>query len=318
MLNITFLDSHTLNPGDFSWEQFHALGNFTEYERTTPEEVVQRSRNADILIINKVKLGENEFKQLPRLRLICVVAAGYDVIDVRAARTHGIIVCNAAGYAGTAVAQMTLALLLEATNHVGVYAAANRKGFWSGSKDFCCWDNPLTEISGKRVAVVGLGCIGLSVAQILRVFGCKVCAVTSKNAEQLPEWIEKISIEDAFQTCLAVSFHCPLTKETKRMVNAQLLEKANEHLIIINTARGGIVDDAAVSAALHKGVIAAYCADVLSKEPPPADHPLLSAPNCFITPHIAWATLEARQRIINITVNNIKAFVSGTPTNVVN
>ncbi len=317
-MNTVFLDANTLNPGDLSWEQFERFGAFTAYERTEAEDVINRAKDADIIITNKVKLGETEIARLPRLKLICVVAAGYDVIDTRAARERNITVCNAAGYAGTAVAQMTLALLLEATNHVGEYAEANKNGFWSRSKDFCCWNRPLLELAGKRAAICGYGNIGRAVGVLLQALGCEVCAVTSKAQCELPDGILKISLEEAFKTCHVMSLHCPLTAETKRMVNKQILEHANKNLIIVNTARGKLVDDEALAQALHEGRIAAYCADVLSKEPPPADHPLLSAPNTFITPHIAWATPEARRRIIDITERNIENFLAGTPVNVVN
>ncbi len=317
-MQIVFLDAHTLNPGDLSWEQFEQFGRFTAYTRTKAENVVQRAKDADVLIVNKVPLGESHFAELPNLRLICVVATGYDVIDVEAARRYGITVCNAAGYAAPAVAQMTLALLLEATNHVGQYAEANRQGFWCKSEDFCCWDSPLTEIAGKRACIVGFGSIGSAVARVLQIMGCEVCAVTSKPATDLPAGIAKITLEEAFSTSHIISFHCPLSANTKGMVNAGLLAKANKDLIIINTARGGIVDDEALAAALHEKRIAAYCADVLSSEPPPANHPLLHAPNTFITPHIAWATIGARQRIMTITQNNIAAYLQGKPQNVVN
>ncbi len=318
MINIVFLDSYTLNPGDLSWEQFSRLGNFKSYERTDPEDVIERAKDADVLIINKVRFCEEQFSQLPRLRLICVAAAGYDVIDVKAARAYGVSVCNAAGYANKAVAQMTLALLLEATNRVGYYAEANRKGFWSRSEDFCCWTRPLCELDGKRVAIVGMGNIGKSVSEILQTLGCKILAVTSKSQEELPENIEKITLEEAFRTCRVVSFHCPLTEKTKGIVNANLLKLANKELIIINTARGKIVNDEDLASALREKKIAAYCCDVLSQEPPSPGHPLLSAPNAYITPHIAWATVEARQRIIDITEANITAFLSGKAQNVVN
>ena len=289
--DIVFLDSHTLNPGDLSWGELEALGRFTEYARTAPHEVVERAREADILIVNKTRLTESHFAALPRLRLVCVAAAGYDVVDTEAARRRGIPVCNTAGYANRAVAQMAVALLLEATNRVGAYAEANRHGFWSQSPDFCCWDAPLTELDGKRLAIVGFGGIGSTLAAMMRTFGMRLSAVSSKSAAQLPPDVEKTTVEEAFATADVVSLHCPLTA-------------ANEGL--------------AVARALSDGRLGAYATDVLSQEPPRADHPLLHAPRCYVTPHVAWATVEARSRIIRLLHDNITAFLNGRPQNVVN
>lgn len=316
--DIVFLDSHTLNPGDLSWEAFEALGTFREYARTAPGEVMERARGADILIVNKTRLTAEHFQALPRLRLVCVAAAGYDVVDTEAARACGVTVCNAAGYGNSAVAQMTLALLLEVTNRVGAYAEADRRGFWSRSSDFCCWDEPLTELDGKRLAIVGFGGIGGTVARLARAFGMRLAAVTSKSAEQLPPDVEKITLETAFAQCDIVSLHCPLTRENERFVSAGLLAAARPGLILVNTARGRLIDEEAVAAALRSGHLGAYACDVLAEEPPRADHPLLSAPRCYVTPHIAWATVEARGRIIRILRDNIAAFLAGRPCNVVN
>lgn len=316
--NIVFLDGRTLNTGDLSWDIFEALGHFTVYDRSSADDVVERAAEADILILNKTPLRREHFAQLPRLRLVCVAATGYDVVDVAAAKELGIPVCNCAGYGTRAVAQMVVAHLLEVTNRVGYYAAANRGGFWSRSKDFCCWDEPLTELTNKKLAIVGFGSIGQAVARLLRPFGMVLHAVTSKAQKDLPDDVRKITLEEAFATCDVVSLNCPLTPENTGMINADLLSKTNRNLILINTARGKLVDDEALAAALRENRLAAYCSDVLSHEPPAANHPLLSAPNTFITPHIAWATAEARQRIMQIIAANITAYLSGSPANVVN
>lgn len=317
-MNITFLDGYTLNPGDISWSALSELGTFTEYERTAPEEVLSRAADADILIVNKTRLTEAHFSALPKLKLVCVAATGYDLIDTEAARRHGIPVCNAAGYGNRAVAQMAMALLLEATNRVGHYAALNREGFWANSRDFCCWTHPLIELSDKHIAIVGFGNIGRTLSEMIRPFGVKISVVSSKSKEELPEDIEKISIEKAFETCDIVSLNCPLSKENHGFVNAELLSHVKPGLILINTARGGLIDEAAVASALHEGKLGAYACDVLGKEPPSPDNPILSAPRTYVTPHIAWATTEARNRIIEIIANNIRGFLSGNPINVVN
>lgn len=317
-MNIVFLDGFTLNPGDISWDAFRQFGNFTVYDRTASDEVVTRGADADILIVNKTRLTEDHFSSLPRLKLVCVAATGYDVVDVRAARRHGIPVCNAANYGSRAVAQMVLALILEVTNRVGEYAAANRTGMWSKSKDFCCWNQPLTELTDKRIAIVGFGNIGKQVACLLRPFGVQLYAVSSKSQDSLPEDILKISLEEAFSTCDIVSLNCPLTSENKEFVNARLLEHTRQGLILINTARGRLIDEEAVAQALREKRLGAYCCDVLSQEPPRPDNPILSAPNTWVTPHVAWATAEARQRIISIIEGNIKAFLGGHPENIVN
>lgn len=317
-MNIVFLDGNTINNGDLSWDIFEALGNFTVYDRSCADDVLSRAANADIIILNKTPLKREHFERLPKLRLVCVAATGYDVVDIEAAKDFGIPVCNCAGYGTLAVAQMVVAHLLEVTNKVGYYSAANRKGFWSKSRDFCCWDEPLMELTGRKVAVVGFGNIGQAVINMLRPFGMKLYAVTSKSSEELPADVEKVSMEEAFSACDVVSLNCPLTATNEKFVNADLLGKANPNLILINTARGKLVDDDAVTKALSENRLAAYCSDVLSQEPPSASHPLLSAPRAYITPHIAWATAEARMRIMQIISRNITAFLAGNPVNVVN
>lgn len=317
-INIVFLDGYTLNPGDTEWTLFEQFGNFTAYDRTRPEDIVQRAREADILIVNKTRLTAEHFDQLSRLRLVCVAASGYDVVDIRAARAHGVTVCNAAGYGTESVAQLTMALLLEATSHVGEYAAANRAGMWTRSKDFCCWNEPLTELCGKTMGIIGFGHIGSAVARLAHAFGMKIIAYTSKSQDSLPEYVMPTSIDNLFRESHVVSLNCPLTAENQAFVNAELLAGCRQGMLLLNTARGRLIDDIAVADALRTGRLGAYCCDVLSEEPPRADHPLLTAPHCYITPHIGWATLEARQRLIETIADNIRNFMNGHPTNVVN
>lgn len=318
-INIVFLDAHTLNPGDLTWERLESLGNFSTYDRTESEDILPRASEADVLIINKIPLTEAEFSALPRLRLVCVAATGYDVVDVAAARRHGISVCNCAGYGTVAVAQMAVAHLLEVTNRVGSYACQNREGFWANSRDFCCWNEPLTELTGKRFCVVGYGAIGRAITNLLRPFGLQLYAVTTKEAKELPADVQKISLREAFSTLDIVSLNVPLTSNNRAFVNAELLALAKRGLILINTARGALIDEQAVCDALSSGQLGAYCADVLAEEPPCPDHPLLSAPNAYITPHIAWATADARQRIIGMIAENISEFLqSGLPKQLVN
>ena len=318
-MNIVFLDSHALNPGDLSWKPFEEFGTLTTYPRSTSEEAVVRAQDADVILTNKVRLGEEEFAKLPRLRLILEAATGYDNIDVAAARRHGVTVCNVPAYSTLAVAQHAMALLLEVCNQVGHYSrkisipAGESSGtdtsYWAVSPDFCCWDRPVTELTGKRIAIVGWGNIGSKVAQLLLPLEAEVVAVTSKPQEALPTDVKKVSLEEAFATSFAVSLHCPLSASNRAFVNRDLLSASRRGLILINTARGGLINDADVAQALADGQLAAYCTDVLSQEPPSADHPILHAPNVFITPHIAWASADARQRIIDIMTRNFQAFL---------
>lgn len=316
-MNIVFLDSQALSPGDLSWGRLQALGNLTIFERTPTPEVVERAQDAEVIILNKKRMTEEIFAHLPKLRLILVAATGYDVVDTEAAHRHGVVVCNVPGYSTLAVAQHTLALMLETTNRVGHYARLNREGYWAKSRNFCIWDKAVVELTGKRIALVGLGQIGCKVAQLLQVLEAEVCAVTSKPQEALPKGVTKVSVEEAFSTADFVSLHCPLTSENRAFVNADLLKRIRPGMVLINTARGGLIDDTAVVDALAERRLGAYACDVLSVEPPSSDHPILLAPNTLVTPHIAWASAEARQRIINIMADNLKAFVDGKPIHVV-
>lgn len=316
---VVFLDSFTLNPGDLDWGELKGCPGMVCYDRTAPEEVVERIGDARVVITNKTRITEAVMQQLPQLQLICVAATGYDVVDVAAASRRGITVCNCAGYSTQAVAQMAVAHLLEVTNHVGHYTrevCGERK--WTQSADFCYWNAPLLELEGLKVAIVGWGNIGQAVAARLRPFGVQLYAVSSKSADQLPADVRKLTVEEAFAQCDVVSLNCPLHAGNAGFVNAELLAQTREGLILINTARGGLIDEAAVAAALSTGRLRAYCCDVLAKEPAAADNPLLSAPHVFMTPHIAWASPGARQRIIRILADNIRSYWAGQPQNVVN
>lgn len=317
-LKIVFLDGFTINPGDLNWKTLEACGDLTVYDRTSPADVVRRIADAEVVIVNKTVLSEEHFSVLPKLRLICVAATGFDRVDVASARKHGITVCNCAGYSSRSVAQLVASFILEVADSVGEYARLNRDGAWNRSEDFCYTIRPRIELVGKRMAIVGFGHIGRAVADVMRPFGLKLFAVSSKGQEGLPEDVSKISLEEAFATCDIVSLNCPLTENNAKMVNAGLLDKAKPGLLLVNTARGGLVDEADVCEALVSHKLGAYLADVLAQEPPTASCPLLKAPRVYLTPHIGWATPDARMRILSILSENIRAFMAGTPQNVVN
>lgn len=314
-MKIVILDGFTANPGDLSWAELEALGQVTVYERTLPSETVARAAEADMVLTNKVVVSREVMDQLPHLKYIGVLATGYNVVDIEAAHQRGIIVTNVPAYSTESVAQMVFAHLLTVTNRTEHYAQENRQGRWSRNADFCYWDFSHMELAGKTFGIVGLGNIGRRVAEIALAFGMKVKAVSSKTT--LPAGIEKVSLEALLATADVLSLHCPLTDSTRHLINADTLAKMKSTAILINTGRGPLIDDQAVAAALADGRLAAFCADVLTQEPPLADNPLLKQPNAFITPHIAWASKEARVRLIQVATNNVRAFLSGTPQNVV-
>ena len=316
-MKIVILDGYTANPGDRSWKGLEALGELTVYDRTKADETVARAAEADIVLTNKVIINKEVIAQLPRLKYVGVLATGYNVVDIEAAHERGIIVTNVPAYSTESVAQMVFAHLLTVTNRTEHYAILNRQGRWSTNPDFCYWDTEMTELAGKTFGIVGLGNIGCRVAQIALAFGMKVKALTSKTADALPAGIEKASLEELLATSDVVSLHCPLTDNTRRMMNGETLRQMKPTAILINTGRGPLVDDQAIAEALEEGRLAAFCADVLTEEPPKADHPLLKQPNAFITPHIAWATKEARSRLIQVATDNVSSFLSGKAINVV-
>ena len=317
-MKIVELDGYAANPGDLSYSAFEELGEFVVYPRTAPDEVVERAKDADIILVNKVIIDENVINSLPKLKYIGVMATGYNVVDLEAATRRGIVVTNIPAYSTASVAQMTFALILSITNRVDHYASKNRNGRWSYNQDFCYWDSPLHELMGKTIGIVGLGNIGMHVAAIAKDFGMDVFAYTSKNSADLPAGIQKTTLDGLFAVSDVLTLHCPLTEKTKNMINADTLAKMRDGAILINTGRGPLVDEYAVAQALHEGKLAVYGADVMNEEPPSADNPLFAEPNAFITPHIAWATVEARSRLLEIAAGNIKAFLDGKPVNVVN
>ena len=317
-MKIVELDGYAANPGDLSWEPLQELGELTVYDRTPASLVVERAKDADIILINKVLITEEVLSQLPRLKYIGVLATGYNVVDVKAATKRGIVVTNIPAYSTESVAQMTFAHILNITNRIGHYARQSREGRWSSNPDFCYWDTQLWELSGKTIGIVGLGNIGMRVATIARYFGMDVFAYTSKNSADLPEGIQKTTLDGLFAVSDIVSLHCPLTADTRHLINRESLEKMKEGSILINTGRGPLVDEEAVADALVSGHLGGYGADVMIDEPPSPNNPLLAQRNAFITPHIAWATREARQRLMDICVRNVKAFIEGKRQNAVN
>ncbi len=316
-MKIVILDGYTANPGDLSWKELEKMGSLTVYERTRPEETVARAADADIVLTNKVIISREVIAQLPCLKYIGVLATGYNVVDIQAAHERGIVVTNVPAYSTESVAQMVFAHLLNATNRTDHYATQNRELRWTENRDFCYWDFPHMELAEKTFGIVGLGNIGQRVAEIALAFGMKVKAVTSKPADALPTGIGKADLEELLATSDVVSLHCPLTNRTRHMINPQTLQLMKPSAILINTGRGPLVDDQAVATALAEGRLSAFCADVLTEEPPKADNPLLKQPNAFITPHIAWATNEARTRLLQVVISNVKAFLDGKPQNIV-
>lgn len=316
-MKIVVLDGHAANPGDLSWKGLEEIGELTVYERSKPDEAVARAADAEIVLTNKVVFTKEVIEKLPKLRYIGVLATGYNIVDTVTARERGIAVTNVPAYSTESVAQMVFALLLMVTNRTEHYADQNRKGRWSANPDFCYWDTNLTEIAGKEFGVVGLGNIGMRVAAIADMFGMKVSAYTSKDDSQLPHYVKKKTMEEILAESDVVSLHCPLLPDTHHLINRENLRKMKPTAILINTGRGPLVDDEAVAEALEAGRLAAFCADVLTEEPPRADNPLLRQPNAFITPHIAWASKDARNRLIQVAIDNVRSFVSGNPRNVV-
>ena len=316
-MKIVILDGYTANPGDLSWGSLKELGEVTVYERTRREEIAGRAADADIVLTNKVVMDREMMALLPRLKYIGVLATGYNVLDIEAARERDIIVTNVPAYSTESVAQTVFAHLLTVTNRTEHYAQQNRLGRWAENRDFCYWDTELTELARKTMGIVGLGHIGRRVAEIALAFGMQVKAMTSKKAEELPASIQKAELQSLLATSDVVSLHCPLTEGTRHLIHRETLRLMKPSAILINTGRGPLVDDEALAEALNEGRLRAYCADVVTEEPPKADHPLLHAPNAFITPHIAWATVEARKRLLQTAIGNVEAFVNGHPVNVV-
>lgn len=316
-MNIVILDGQALNPGDLSWECLNSFGTVTYYDRTATEtETVERIGSAEIVILNKTPITETVLSQCPGIRLICILATGYNVVDCEAAARRNIPVCNVPGYGTDSVAQFTFALLLELCHQIGHHSTVVHQGKWSSCPNFCFWDTPQMELAGKTMGIIGYGSIGQAVAKIARAFGMKVQAY---SRTQRPEYVEDYTdLDSLLRSSDIISLHCPLFPETKGMINADAIAKMKDGAILLNTARGPLIDEAAVADALRTSKLRGAAMDVVSQEPIPETSPLLGAPNCIITPHMAWAPIEARQRILDITVESIRAFLNGTPKNAVN
>lgn len=312
-MKICILDGYSLNPGDLDWSPVERLGDVTLFDRTPADKIVERAADADIVLTNKVSFSADTLRQLPRLRFICVLATGYNIIDTEAAARQGVVVANIPAYSTMSVAQMAFAHILNITNHVASYAREVADGKWTNCPDFCFWDSALTELAGKTMGIVGLGNTGMATARIAVALGMKVVALTSKSADTLPEGITPAPLDDVLASADVVSLHCPLTPSTRHLINAASIAKMKPSAILINTGRGPLVDEQAVADALNGGRLAAFGADVLSQEPPRGDNPMLSARNCFLTPHIAWATLEARTRLMSTATENVRQFIAGEP-----
>lgn len=310
-MKIIVLDGYGLNPGDLNWEGFETLGELTVYDRTLPSELMERAAGAEVLITNKTLITAENMADLPELKYIGVLATGYNVVDIDAAKDRGIVVTNIPAYSTASVAQMVFAHILNITQRVGYYADENKQGRWTKNADFCYWDTQLVELQGKKMGIVGFGNIGQATARIAQAFGMEVCVYSSKPQFVLPSGIKKMDLDELFAECDVISLHCPLTPDTKEMVNADRLSKMKSNAILINTGRGPLINEQDLADALNEGRIAAAGLDVLSVEPSVEGNPLLTARNCFITPHIAWATLEARTRLMEIAVQNLKSYLNG-------
>ena len=315
-MKIVVLDGYTANPGDLSWEALAALGTLTVHDRTAEAEIVPRARGAEIVLTNKTVLSRDVIAALAGVKCICVLATGYNVVDVAAAKEHGIVVCNVPEYSTPNVAQAVFALILELTNRTGHHDRTVHEGRWAACDDFCYWDGDLVELAGLTLGIVGYGRIGAAVARIGAAFGMRILA-HRRSGSGTVEGGEHAALDRVFRESDVVSLHCPLTPDTKDLVNAARLATMKRTAFLINTARGALVNEADLAAALAAGTIAGAGLDVLTVEPPPASNPLLTARNCVITPHIAWATRNARRRLIEVTVANVRAFAAGQPRNVV-
>lgn len=316
-MKIVILDGHALNPGDLSWNCFRQFGTVTYYDRTeTESDTIARIGDADIVLLNKTPITRAVLAACPGIRLICVLATGYNVVDCAAAAERGIPVCNVPGYGTDAVAQFTFALLLELCHQVGHHSQVVHQGKWSACPDFCFWDTPQMELAGKTMGIIGYGSIGRAVGKIAKAFGMQVIAY---SRTRYPEYAgDYVDLDALLERADVVSLHCPLFPQTQQIINARTIGKMKDGAILLNTSRGPLIDEAAVAEALRSGKLRGAAMDVVCREPINADSPLLTAPNCIITPHMAWAPLESRQRILDCTVKNIQAFLGGRHENTVN
>lgn len=318
-MKIVVLDGYTLNPGDLSWDGLQQLGEVTVYDRTPGDKVLERSREAEVLLTNKTPLGRDTIKQLPALKFIGVLATGYNIIDIEAAKRQSVLVANVPAYGASSVAQLTFALLLELCHHVQRHSDSVMEGKWTRSPDFCFWDFPLMELAGKTMGIIGFGKIGQKAGDLATAFGMNILAAGRHHSDQSHRknfrWA---AVPELLSASDVVSLHCPLSPETKGLINKESLRLMKRSAVLLNTSRGALLVDEDLADALNNGVIAGAGLDVLSVEPPSGDNPLFGAKNCLITPHIAWATKEARTRLMDMTIGNLSAFIAGKPVNVVN
>lgn len=314
-MKIVVLDAYTLNPGERRWEELEELGEVVVHDRTAQLDVVRRAKDAEVVLTNKTILDGFILNLLPKLKYIGVLATGYNVVDLDVARQRGIVVTNIPAYSTQSVAQMAIAHLLNITQRVAHYAHEVHNGVWGAQPDFCYWNTPLIELAGKKIGIVGFGNTGQATAQIAEALGMEVWVYTSKPKKSLPKKYQKVTLNELFSACDVVSLHCPLTAENKEMVNSFRLSLMKQGAILINTSRGGLIDEKALEQALLSGKLLGAGLDVLSSEPVPNGNPLLKLKNCFITPHIAWATRESRMRLMNQAVENLKAWMEGRTIN---
>ncbi len=318
-INIVILDGYTENPGDLTWDGFKALGNLTVYDRTPADKIISRIGTAELIITNKTPITKEVLDACPNIAYIGVLATGYNVIDTEAAKAKGIPVCNIPTYGTTAVAQFTFALLLELCHHVGAHDKAVKDGRWNSCPDFCFWDYPLVELMGKTIGIIGFGRIGQKVAQIASAYEMQVLAYDEYPNKSLETAnIHYVSLDDLLIRSDVISLHCPLFPSTQGIINKNSIRKMKDGVMIINTSRGPLIAEQDLADALNAGKVAGAAVDVVSAEPIRADNPLITAKNCMITPHIAWAPKESRIRLMNIAVDNLKSFLTGKPINVVN
>lgn len=317
-MKIVVLDGFTLNPGDLSWKGLEKLGNLTVYDRTKDEEILNRASDYEIVFTNKTPLSKETLKKLPKLKYIGVLATGYNVVDVSEAKKLGVIVTNIPSYGTAAVAQFVFALLLEVCHHVGKHNEAVKEGDWTNSNDFCLWNYPLTELAGKTMGIIGMGRIGKATAKIAQAFGMSILAYNpSKDNSLKSDTFKYVELDQLFAQSDVVNLHCPLFEKTKGIINKESINKMKDGVIIINTSRGPLIVEQDLAEALNSGKVAGAAVDVMSSEPPKMDNPLMSAKNCIITPHIAWAPIESRERLMDIAVDNLVKFINKTPINIV-
>lgn len=317
-MKIVILDGHAVNPGDLSWDRFREFGDVTVYEYTEEHQILERIGNAEIIMTNKTPLTADTFEKCPNIRLVCVLATGYNVVDCEAARKRGIPVCNVPDYGTAAVAQFTFSLLLEICNAVGLHNDAVHRGDWASSPYFCFWNTPQMELAGKTLGIIGFGRIGRAVGKIARAMGMQVLAYNRSRHPEGKKIGEYVDLDTLLAQSDIISLHCPLTGENAGLINADTLAQMKDGAILLNTARGGLLNEQDVAEALKSGKLRYAAVDVVSAEPIDPRNPLLSAPNCIITPHMAWAPIEARRRILDCTAASIRGFLSGTPVNTVN